>query len=170
MSNLPLSLIANRANVARVTGLKPQHVKEINVVGDRAHILIKRPRKEPEQITLKLDLLEAAFHQFRKASGRSLVVLASAVQRDGHVIHTIEGAQGIDYRIEEDHARLTCTCEDFQMHETLCKHGWAVLWALGVAEHPQPLNALVKLRQQQRDEAPPAPLPRPKKVRGLSID
>jgi hypothetical protein len=172
MSNLPLSLIANRANVARVTGLKPQHVKEIQVKGDRASVLIKRPRQEPELITLKLELLEAAFHVFRKEGGRSLVVLASQQQPDGRVLHLVEGTLATNYYVEENHSRLTCTCEDFQTHETLCKHGWAVLWMLGIAEHPQPLAELVHLRQRERDihSAAVAPRPRAKQVRGLSID
>lgn len=172
MINLPLSLVVNRAAIARVTGLKPTQIKEIERAGDRVHVTVKRPRKDAERITLTLKLLEAAFHQFRKEGGRTLVVLASRQQRDGRVIHVVEGSKAVEYLVEEDHSRLSCTCEDFQAHETLCKHGWAVLWALGVAETAEPLNELVRLRQQQRDirNTPVVSRPRPQQVRGVSID
>jgi hypothetical protein len=170
MSNLPLSLVLTRATISRITGVLPRYITSFELEFDDLICVRIKPTRQnmkPKPIILNLAQMEAEFHAFRQAGGRSLVCLSSRTNGRGTIIHQVEG-QGADvYLVEESELHLACVCEDWHLHATVCKHGWCVLHSLNC-------SSLLELRQLRKKTAEPNPIQfsrsRGKTFKGICIE
>jgi hypothetical protein len=171
MSTLPLSLVLTRAAISRITGVLPRYITSFELeFDDLICVRIKptRANMKPKPIILSLAQLEAEFHRFRSDGARSLVCMSSRTTSRGTIVHQVEG-QGADvYLVEESETHLACVCEDWHLHATVCKHGWAILQTFKC-------ESLTELRQLRRKPAEVTNTiafgrPKPTMFKGVSID
>lgn len=175
MSTIPLNLMLNRSAIERITGISARRIVSFELQFDDLIIVEVKPNRvepAPKIKVLTLAQVEAAFHEYRREAARSLILLSSRTNGRGTIIHQVEGQGGDVYLVEESEMHLACTCEDWHLHQTLCKHGWNVLQTLQC-------ESLAELRRLRRKTAKPVPVaempinagrPAPKFIRGVSID
>lgn len=178
---IPMSLIVNRSNVERISDIPARKIQKLLIsdCGEFVCVFIKptKSQPEPEPQVVLMSALEQEFHDYRKRSAEGLIVLYTT-QKPYGLCHYVEGQSGTEYTVIECPQLLRCNCEDWQQHETLCKHGWAVLHSLGCSS----LLELWALRKREREAAQAQPIaqridaasqrsrPRPTTIRGVSID
>jgi hypothetical protein len=179
MNTIPLSLLVNRAAIARVACIEPRRILEFGQEFDGLVVARIKPTKADPRgaLVYSMEQMIAEFHRFRRENSRSLVVMGAPVRTMLGLRHRVEGAGADIYFVEERAGRLNCNCEDYHQHETLCKHGWAVLNSLGC-------NSLLELQAMRQKEAkaarissewpgavaPLASRSKPKTYKGVAIE
>lgn len=126
-----MSLIFNYKNICKLTWLKREDIKSINILSEnKAEVIL-----DDEKILVTKNQLIPIVKETRRESAKDL----SIVDKTHHGIYYVPSSKhNTLYRVREDEGRLTCECYDYQnLNEQVtdrqmgCKHVYAVLSELG---------------------------------------
>ena len=133
MSTIPVNLLVNRSAIERITGVAARRIVSFELqFDDLVIVTIKPTRAEPVTRihVINMAQLEADFENHRRQAGAELVLL-NTIARSNSTVYFVEGNSGNVYQITDRLGSLECECMDWREHQTVCKHGWAVLHSLG---------------------------------------
>jgi hypothetical protein len=133
MSTIPIKLLVNRSAIERITGVPARRIVSFELQFDDLVIVTVKPSRAepaPRIKVINMAQLEADFESHRHQAGAELVLL-NTIARSNSTVYFVEGNSGNVYQITDRLGSLECECMDWREHQTVCKHGWAVLHSLG---------------------------------------
>ncbi len=129
-------LYINAAAAKRILGLPASRkIEFLDVRNDRLTVQWK-DREGLHQVVLVNAQFEAEFQRVRREGAKECLARPLDRSKFGER-YEVTGTQGDLYFVETSDRAIACTCQDWFQHETICKHGYAVLSLLGLATFEQ---------------------------------
>lgn len=153
----------NASAAKRILGLPQSRKIEISVEATAIRISY-RDRQSAKTATLTPDQFAAEFERSRRESAKECIATPHKRGPWGELFKVV-GSAGEVYYVEASDRALACTCEDWHQHESICKHGYAVLALVGCTS--------LEAYQQARAIAFPRPVHstnRPAQIKGISVE
>jgi SWIM zinc finger len=155
------NLFVNASAAKRILGLPASRKIEFRYVGDRTVIVWEKTLGE---VSLDREEFEQHFVEFRRQGAKECIATPHRKTQDAEIFQ-VTGTNGTPYYVECNSEAIACTCEDWQVHESICKHGWAVLSLLGLSDFEGYVQARSKIVPFVPEYHRPAEM-----LRGISID
>lgn len=127
----PETLVYSAAAIARILECPAKHITNITVGADYVQC-----QRKGEAIAMPRQALHNEFVRFRQVNGDRLRELG-LVTRESQTVFQVQSQKlNETYHLELTPSAVHCSCEDYQQQTSIlgkgvCKHGYAVLGALG---------------------------------------
>lgn len=132
----------NASAAKRILGLPQSRKIEFAYIGSEC-IVIKDVKSGAEYSVTRAQFA-AEFSRYRQEGAKECI--ATPHKRGGWgEMYAVVGTRGDVYYVEASDRALSCTCEDWHQHESICKHGHAVLNLLGLSSFEQYQQARAKV-------------------------
>lgn len=165
-------LFCNAAAAKRILGLPASRKITIAATNEGATVTYA-DRKGEHTATITRCQFEYEFERVRREGAWECIARPVASTRYGDK-YEVTGAKGDLYFVEVNSEAIACSCEDWHQHETICKHGYAVLSLYSIANldvyFAARKLAAAYVADERRESAPLRSREQSARVRGISIE